>query len=408
MQLLKILHLLLVMRWAASHASPEGKSQEERLSHARALLAEVPLVDGHNDLASNIREALENRVEDFPFEKNLTEIEPWASMEYSQTDLPRLRAGQVGGQFWSVWVPCSSQYKNAATQTLEQIDALKRLFDKYQEDLLFVTTAKGVEEAHALGKIGSLLGVEGGHSMDSSLAVLRAFYREGVRYMTLTHSCNNPWADSSVVEEQTDSKELEFDGLTAWGELVVKEMNRLGMLVDISHSASRTMHRVLNITRAPVIFSHSDVRALCNITRNVPDDVLARMPENGGVVLVNFFPYFLSCSSDATVRDIVDNINHIRDVAGVDHVGIWSDFDGINSVPQGLEDVSKYPNLFAELLLDPRWSDEDLKKLAGLNVLRALREAERVRDELAGEVPWDQFIPAEDVAGHLTCSNPWP
>ncbi|XP_063601038.1 dipeptidase 1-like isoform X2 [Penaeus indicus] len=407
MRVQKVIYVFLMVNWAASHARQEEKSLEERLEHARALLQEVPLIDGHNDLAVNIREALRNRLEDFPFEKNLTEMEPWASMEFSQTDLPRLRAGQVGGQFWSAWVPCDSQYKDAVTQTFEQIDVLRRLFDKYHEDLQYVTTANGIEEAHALGKIASLLGVEGGHSMDSSLAVLRAFYRQGVRYMTLTHSCSNPWPDSSVVEEQTDSKQLEFDGLTAWGELVVKEMNRLGMLVDISHVASPTMHDVLDVTRAPVIFSHSDVRALCVITRNIPDDVLKRLPENGGVALVNFYSYFLSCSGDSTIQDIVDNINHIRNVAGIDHVGIGSDFDGINSVPEGLEDVSKYPYLFAELLLDPRWTDEDLKKLAGLNVIRVLREAERVRDELAGEVPWDQFIPPEDTEGHLNCSNPW-
>nr|XP_027235558.1 dipeptidase 1-like [Penaeus vannamei] len=382
----------------------EAPSLAERLAHARAILSEVPLIDGHNDLVMNIRTVLENQLEDFPFDKNLTEVEPWASRSNCHTDIPRLRAGQVGAQFWSAYVPCRSQYKNALTQTLEQIDVIHRLVDKFPEDLQLVTSSEGILNAHAHGKIGCMVGVEGGHSMDSSLGTLRTFYRQGVRYMTLTHMCNTPWADNSAAEPE----HLEFDGLTAWGETVVKEMNRLGMLVDISHVASQTMNDVLDITRAPVIFSHSDTRALCNITRNIPDDVLVRLHENGGIAMVNFLPDFLSCSSTATLQDVVAHINHIRDIAGPDHVGLGSDYEGITTVPEGLEDVSKYPYIFAELLLDPKWTDEDLKKLAGMNLIRVFQEVERVRDQLAGEAPWDAFIPSEDIADHLDCVNPWP
>ncbi|XP_042210732.1 dipeptidase 1-like isoform X2 [Homarus americanus] len=389
-------------------ASQEPLPLSERLAHARAILGEVPLVDGHNDLAMTIRKVVNNQLAQFPFHQDLTKLEPWASQTSSHTDLPRLRKGHLGGQFWSAWVPNDSQYKNAVTQTLEQIDVIKRLVDRYPDDLQFVTTADGILEAHAKGKIASLIGVEGGHTIDSSLGVLRIFYNEGVRYLTLTHTSNTPWADSSVSESGDKGQHIEFDGLSAWGKVVVKEMNRLGMLVDISHVASQTMKDVLNVTRAPVIFSHSNARAIRNITRNVPDDILVRLRENGGVAMVNFFTAFLVDDlNTASIKSVVAHINHIRKVAGVDHVGIGSDFDGMHRPPKGLEDTSKYPDLFAELLLDPSWTDEDLKKLAGLNIIRAFREVEKVRDELKCEDPWDQPIPREDIKDHLHCVNTW-
>ncbi|XP_042210734.1 dipeptidase 1-like isoform X4 [Homarus americanus] len=390
-------------------ASQEPLPLSERLAHARAILGEVPLVDGHNDLAMTIRKVVNNQLAQFPFHQDLTKLEPWASQTSSHTDLPRLRKGHLGGQFWSAWVPNDSQYKNAVTQTLEQIDVIKRLVDRYPDDLQFVTTADGILEAHAKGKIASLIGVEGGHTIDSSLGVLRIFYNEGVRYLTLTHTSNTPWADSSVSESGDKGQHIEFDGLSAWGKVVVKEMNRLGMLVDISHVASQTMKDVLNVTRAPVIFSHSNARAIRNITRNVPDDILVRLRENGGVAMVNFFTAFLVDDlNTASIKSVVAHINHIRKVAGVDHVGIGSDFDGMHRPPKGLEDTSKYPDLFAELLLDPSWTDEDLKKLAGLNIIRAFREVEKVRDNLRGEAPWDQPIPQKEVQGRLQCVNAWP
>ncbi|XP_042210733.1 dipeptidase 1-like isoform X3 [Homarus americanus] len=397
-----------VALWACVWAAPQHPpTLEGRLEHARSLLRQVPLVDGHNDVALTIRKTTLNQMASFPFHQDLSQREPWASSPFSHTDLPRLRKGQLGGQFWSAWVPNDSQYKNAVTQTLEQIDVIKRLVDRYPDDLQFVTTADGILEAHAKGKIASLIGVEGGHTIDSSLGVLRIFYNEGVRYLTLTHTSNTPWADSSVAESGDEGRHLEFDGLTPWGQVVVKEMNRLGMLVDISHVASQTMKDVLNVTRAPVIFSHSNARAIRNVTRNVPDDILVRLRDNGGVAMVVFYADFLGFGN-TTIKDVVAHINHIREVAGVNHVGIGADFNGMGRPPKGLEDTSKYPDLFAELLLDPSWTDEDLKKLAGLNIIRAFREVEKVRDNLRGEAPWDQPIPQKEVQGRLQCVNAWP
>lgn len=387
--------------------SKEPSTFAERLRRARDILDEVPLIDGHNDLVMNIRSKLYNRLDQFPFDQNLTEIEPWASSPNCHTDLPRIRHGKLGGQFWSAFVGCSSQYKNALTMTLEQIDVIHRLVERYPDDLAWVDTADGILEAHAAGKVASMIGVEGGHSMDSSLGTLRIFYNVGVRYMTLTHSCNTPWADNSQAEVDGNSG-IEFDGLTEWGELVVKEMNRLGMFVDISHVAQQTMHDVLDVTRAPVIASHSDARALNDVPRDVPDDVLVKIAENRGVVMVNFLPYFLTGTSTATLYDVIDHINHIRDVAGVEHVGIGSDYEGITETPEGLEDVSQYPNLFAELMLDPNWSDDDLKLLAGMNLVRAFKEMEQARDSLSDELPWEEPIPKADLEGHLNCTHLWP
>ncbi|XP_042877639.1 dipeptidase 1-like [Penaeus japonicus] len=328
----ELLMILLVacqaVLWAATlPQSPNLDTMDRRLQHARALLRESPLVDGHNDLPLTVRELLGNRLQDFPFDRNLSAIEPYAS-EAKDTDLVKLRAGGVGGQFWSLFTPCRSQFKNAVTLVLEQADLVTRLVDRYPDDLQLVTTADGIVSAHAQGRIASLLGVEGGHGIDSSLAVLRTLYRVGVRYMTLTHSCNTPWADNSNAEEQEGKQVLESGGLSHFGETVVKEMNRLGMLVDLSHVAAPTMRDALSISRAPVIFSHSCARALCNHSRNVPDDVLLKVQENGGLVMVTFVVHFLSCGPTATIQHVVDHINHIRDVAGVDHIGLGGDFNG--------------------------------------------------------------------------------
>nr|ULE28422.1 NDM [Neocaridina denticulata sinensis] len=394
--------LLLLCIIAFANAASNA-SYEERLKCAKKILEEVPLIDGHNDVPYFIRNSVQNQLSKFPFESDLTKLEPFASLKNCHTDLPLLKKGQVGGQFWSAYVPCGSQYKNAATQTLEQIDVIRRLVKKYPKHLQLVTTADGIAKAHSKGKIASMIGVEGGHSIDSSLANLRIFYHVGVRYMTLTHACNTPWAESSEKD-----KSPKFSGLTQWGELVVKEMNRLGMFVDISHVAVETMHQVLNITRAPVIFSHSSARAIHNHTRNVPDDVLKRMAKNGGVVMVTFVPFFLTpYNVNATMKDLIAHLNHVRDVAGVDHIGLGGDFNGVFNATIGMEDVSKYPHLFAELMADGSWSDEDLKKLAGTNLIRAFKQMEKVRDSLINESPHDTPIPDKDLEEHLACVNPY-
>jgi membrane dipeptidase len=330
------------------------------------------------------------------------------------TDIPRLRAGGVGGQFWSVYVPADAPAP--VTATLEQIDIVHRMMRKYPDTFELALTADDVERIFKKGKIASLIGMEGGHSIDSSLGALRMFYKLGARYMTLTHSKNIPWADSA-----TDTAVL--NGLSPFGEQVVGEMNWLGMLVDLSHVSPDTMADAIAVSQAPVIFSHSSARALNDVPRNVPDNILQLLPKNGGVVMVTFVPGFLSSkvadwgrqqtaeenrlkqqspndaaaiktgldawvkahpAPRATVADAADHIDHIKKVAGIDHIGLGGDFDGITSVVEGLEDVSKYPALTAELLRRG-YKDEEIKKILGLNVLQVMREVEKVSARLQKE-----------------------
>ncbi|XP_017882674.1 dipeptidase 1-like isoform X2 [Ceratina calcarata] len=373
-------------------------------------LDSAPLIDGHNDLPFNIYEILNNNLDEFDFTKNLTDDKLWGKKACKScfTDLPRLRKGKIGAQFWVAYVPCSSQYMDAVQLTMRQIDVIKRLVVKYSNDMQFVTEAKGIEEAWKNKKIGSMIGVEGGHSIDSSLAVLRLYYELGARYMTLTHSCNTPWADASTVNNGS------VHNLTEFGEAVVHEMNRLGMLVDLSHVSHNVMRRVLSITKAPVIFSHSSVFSICKIYRNVPDDVLNMVKNNNGVVMVNFYSSFVNCNSgrNATMQDVIDHINYIRKLIGPDHVGIGADYDGVTSVPQGLEDVSKYPDLFDRLYesnVEPRWTKEDLEKLAGRNLIRVFKAVEGVRDSLAKtEHPRQDIINAKDISEDQKAINMKP
>ncbi|OAD57717.1 Dipeptidase 1 [Eufriesea mexicana] len=379
-------------------------SPRERLETVRQVLSEVPLIDGHNDLPWNIRNFVHNQLAEFDFDKDLREVAPWSKSAWSQTDLVRLRQGMVGGQFWAAYVPCESQYLNAVQLTLEQVDLIKRLIEKYSQRMQFAASSRGgylsrlsetaadleILEAHGSGRIASLIGVEGGHSLGSSLAVLRTLYQLGVRYLTLTHTCNTPWAKSSSVEDEDE----DGGGLTAFGKAVVQEMNRLGMLIDLSHTARATMRDALRASRAPLIFSHSSAFAICNSSRNVPDDILKQLAANGGLVMVTFYNYFVKCGSQATVSDVAEHIYYIRSLIGVDHIGVGGDFDGINKTPKGLEDVSKYPELFAELLRSGKWNVLDLKKVAGLNLLRVLRQVERVRDDMrtAGMTPSEEYL----------------
>lgn len=374
------------------------------LDRARALHKQVPLIDGHNDYPWAVRENVQ---------RDLDRLDITKSQPTIHTDIARLEAGGVGGQFWSVYTPSDYAGQKAVTATLEQIDIVYQMMRKYPQTFELALTASDVERIFKSGKIASMIGMEGGHSIDNSLAALRMFHRLGARYMTLTHSKNTPWADSA-----TDTPQ--HGGLTPFGEQVVREMNWLGMLVDLSHVSPDTMADAINVSEAPVIFSHSSARAINDVPRNVPDNVLRMLPKNGGVVMVTFVPGFLSpkvtawntlqtAETDrlqqqfpndeaarkrgldawttanpaprATIADAADHIDHIRKIAGIDHIGLGGDFDGITSVPEGLEDVSKYPALTAELLRRG-YKDDEVKKILGLNILRVMRAAEGVAAKL--------------------------
>ncbi|KAF7281390.1 hypothetical protein GWI33_004868 [Rhynchophorus ferrugineus] len=379
-----------------------GASFEERLEFASRLLEETPLIDGHNDLPWNIRKFLHNKLKNFKFDSDLREVAPWSNSAWSHTDLERLEKGHVTAQFWAAYVPCDSQYKDAVQLTLEQIDVIRRFTDLYHPRLVLCTSSEDIKNAHTNHHMCSLIGVEGGHSLAGSLAVLRNLYHVGVRYLTLTSTCNTPWADCSHVD--MPGKKPEHGGLTNFGKAVIKEMNRLGMIVDLSHVSVGTMRDALEVSKAPVIFSHSSAHALCNTTRNVPDETLRKLALNGGVVMVNFYSLFLTCKETSSVTDAVAHINHIRDIAGVDSVGLGAGYDGINFVPQGLEDVSSYPTLFAELIATGKWSVGDLKKLAGLNFLRVLQNVEKIRDEFkkANVPPYEDVMPKQKGTNNCT------
>jgi membrane dipeptidase len=357
--------LIMVLAGASGIAAQET----DLLTRARALHRDTPLIDGHNDYPWALRE--QNA------ERDLDKLDIRMPQPKIHTDIPRLRQGGVGGQFWSVFVPATLQGGSAVTATLEQIDVVHRMVRKYPDTFELATTAADVERIFKAGRIASLIGMEGGHSINNSLATLRMLHAVGARYMTLTHSTNIAWADSG-----TDKPKL--GGLSAFGEEVVREMNRLGMLVDLSHTSVDAMLDVLRVSEAPIIFSHSDARALNDHGRNVPDDVLRLLPKNGGIVMVTFVPDFLKAGGKATLADAANHMDHVRKIAGSDHVGIGSDFDGIPTVPVGLEDVSKYPALTAELLRRG-WPEVDIRKALGMNVLRVMRNAEGVAARLQKE-----------------------
>jgi membrane dipeptidase len=378
-------------------------ANDAALTHARKLLQSTILVDGHNDLPWAVRTNKEapNDVAAYDLRKPTS----------GQTDLARLKLGGVGAQFWSVYIPGETGSGFARTQ-LEQIDIARRIIERYPDRLQFATSVADIRAAHRAGRIASLLGMEGGHAIENSLGALRAYYDLGVRYMTLTHNVNLDWADSQALPPV-------HGGLTPFGEQVVLEMNKLGMLVDLSHTSDGTMDDALRVSKAPVIFSHSSARAVCDVPRNVSDDILKRLKANGGVVMVTFVAGFIDPAVAAiqvpamaeinkraagksleerekieeevlgkvqvpkvSIAKVADHIEHIRDVAGVQHVGLGGDFDGNSLWPEGLSDVSMYPNLFAELIRRG-WSDRDLKLLAGENVLRAMEQAEAVSRRLS-------------------------
>ncbi|WP_116215695.1 dipeptidase [Streptomyces olivoreticuli] len=382
----------------------------DHLARARELLAAHPVVDGHNDLPWALRQQVR-------YDLDRRDIATDQSADL-HTDLPRLRAGGVGAQFWSVYVRTDMAGDDAVSATLEQIDVVRQLVARHPADLRLAFTADDMEAARADGRIASLMGAEGGHSINNSLATLRALHRLGVRYMTLTHNDNVPWADSA-----TDAPVA--GGLTRFGEEVVREMNRVGMLVDLSHVSADTMRCALRVSTAPVIFSHSSARAVCDHPRNVPDDVLASLAANGGVAMATFVPKFIlpeavawTRAADenmrahglhhldttaeamavhrafeatnprplATASTVADHLDHMREVAGIDHIGIGGDFDGTAFTPADLADVAGYPNLIAELLRRG-WSEGDLAKLTWGNAVRVLRAAEDTARSLADTPP---------------------
>ena len=408
--MLKPLLILSVISLAIPLVALGPAQTDPLLDRAHRLLRAVPVIDGHNDYPWEVRARAAGDV------SKLDLRQPQPAL---MTDFTRLAAGGVGGQFWSVYTPSPAPGTDPAasvTMVLEQIDIVHRMVARYPDRLALALTADDIERAEQAGKIASLIGMEGGHAINSSLPTLRMMYRLGARYMTLTHSLNVPWADSA-----TDTPAL--DGLSAFGEDVVREMNRLGMLVDLSHTSPATMADVLRVTSAPVIFSHSSARALTDVPRNVPDSILREMPRNGGLVMVTFVPGFVSqavadynkretdertrltalpganaeavargmeawhaanVQPRATVAQVADHVDHIRAVAGIDHVGLGGDFDGITSVVAGLEDVSTYPTLIAELLRRG-YTDEDIHKLTGRNILRVFRGAEAAAARLQSQ-----------------------
>lgn len=344
------------------------------------------VIDAHNDVPMKYREYSSLRVFDQP---TIDFISTANQPEYHMdTDIERLVEGKARGVFWSAYVSCEHQGKDAVLATLEQIDVVHRLIDRYDDALMSAQSVADVEEARQQGKIASLIGVEGGHSMANSLGALRMFYALGVRYMTLTHNCDTEWAQSHV-------SDVPDYGLTPFGKAVVLEMNRLGMLVDLSHVAATTMREAIEASVSPVIFSHSDVFALCEKTRNVPDDVLDMLKANRGVLQVNFYSSFVKCQGQVTVSNVADVVDYIAQRIGVDHVGIGSDFDGSGyNLPERLSDVSMFSNLFSELLCRG-WNFVDLGKLASGNILRVLKEVENVSKELRNQPPVEEILVAQ-------------
>ena len=347
-------------------------------------MSETPLIDGHNDLPWQMREHAGG---------DFSQIDIAVSQGKLHTDIPRLRQGLMGGAFFVAYVPVELIANGATRFGLMQIDLIHRMVDRYPDTFALATTADEVMAAFDSGRIAVLIGLEGGHAIEGSLDVLRTFHDLGVRYMTLTHWKSHAWADAATDEPR-------YQGLSEFGESVVREMNRLGILIDLSHVSDSTMMDALRLSEAPVIFSHSSARALTDHVRNVPDSILRQLADNGGIVMVNYAPSYVSdevrlyeeTESDAspapraTLAQVADHFDHLVSVAGIDHVGFGSDFDGIDTTPTGLEDVSTFPGIVAELIRRG-YNDQEIRKLLGLNLLRVLRDTEATVSRLQASDP---------------------
>lgn len=401
---------LLLLTFLVSCISLQAQDRDEFRDQAIEILESVPFFDGHNDAPWQYRNRVGYKFSELDF-YDTTQLE-----NPMHTDIPRLKEGRIGAQWWSVYVNAHIPENEAVVRTMEQIDFVKRMAQKYPDEFEMAYTADDVERIYEDGKIASLIGMEGGHSIANSLAVLRQFYDLGARYMTITHSRTLDWADAA-------SDNPQHDGLSEFGEEVIQEMNRLGMIVDLSHVTPATMRDALNITEAPVMYSHSSARAVSGHVRNVPDEVLPLVKKNGGIIMVTFVGSFVSEelrqhyadraayqrrveylhpgevdviaekmeewdeeheAPKVTLNDLADHIDHLRDEIGVDYIGIGGDYDGTSGLPEGLEDVSTYPDLFAELL-KRGYSEKDLRKIAGLNMLRVMRGAEETAARLQEE-----------------------
>ncbi|XP_072374160.1 dipeptidase 1 [Scyliorhinus torazame] len=356
-------------------------SADQYRQRAEKLMKETPLIDGHNDLAWQLLLRYNNQLSKVDLNK----------LNGTHTNIPKLKAGLIGGQFWSAYTPCDTQYKDSVRQTLEQIDVIHRMCQKYPGTFQCVGSSREIIESFRKGKVASLIGVEGGHSIDSNMATLRLFYQLGVRYITLTHSCNTPWADNWLVDKGVDP--VESNGLSEYGKKIILEMNRLGMIIDLAHVSIKTMKDALQFSKAPVIFSHSSAYTLCNHKRNVPDEILKKVSEKQGIVMVNFYNQYVTCSSTANLLNVADHFDYIKKIAGYKTVGFGGDYDGVSSLPTGLDDVSFYPDLVAELL-KRNWTDVEVKAALGENFLRVFQQVEQVKSNSPGD---DEPIPYEQI-----------
>ncbi|XP_071973533.1 dipeptidase 1 [Engystomops pustulosus] len=351
---------------------------------ALRIMNNTPVIDGHNDLPWQLLSKFNNQ---------LGQVDLY-TLNDTHTNIPKLVEGRVGAQFWAAYVPCDTQGKDAVKRTLEQIDVVHRMCEKYPDEFLCANSVEGIAEAFRDKKVASLIGVEGGHSIDSSLGVLRTFYNLGVRYMTLTHSCNVPWVDNWLVD--TGSDPAKSNGLSEFGKNVILEMNRLGMIVDLAHVSVKTMKDTLQVSQAPVIFSHSSAYELCKHARNVPDDVLRTVKEKRGLVMVNFYNDYVTCKGAANLSDVANHFDHIKKIAGYESVGFGGDYDGVPRVPDGLEDVSKYPHLVAELLRRG-WTQTQLEAALANNFLRVFKEVEQTSIKMKTEKPKDAPIAYKEI-----------